>query len=371
MQDNPLVVHLIYQLDVGGLERVMLNCIKHMQHHERYRHVVISLTNATPFAQSELLKPIEIFQLNKKEGNDFSLHAKLFNLFRQLKPAILHTYNLATIEYHPVAWLAGVKAHIHAEHGRDINDPQGLNVKHKWLRKLMSPFIQQFIPVSKDLSVWLTDFVGIPKDKVVHIANGINTDKFQATKSRASRLRLAIIARLSPVKDHKNLIDAMAYLLKQVRPENMPKLNIIGDGPLHQELVNYSENFGLKEHVLFLGERNDIVELLAETDVFVLSSVAEGIPMTILEAMSCSTPIVSTNVGGIPEVITDGVHGRLVEKKNPEQLGTAILEYINKPELIEAESQKARQRIIDDFSETHMVKQYLSNYNRLCSKGTM
>jgi len=155
MQDRPIVVHLIFQLDVGGLERVMLNCIKHMQHHERFRHVVISLTNATPFAQSGLLEPIEIFELHKKAGNDLSLHVKLFKLFQQIKPAILHSYNLATIEYHPVAWLAGVKGHIHAEHGRDISDPQGLNPKHKWLRKLMSPFIHQFVPVSKDLEQWL------------------------------------------------------------------------------------------------------------------------------------------------------------------------------------------------------------------------
>lgn len=370
MKDKPLVIHLTYVLCVGGLERVMINCIRNMQISGDFRHVIISLTEAEPITPSDLISPVDVYALAKKEGNDFSLHGKLYRLLKQLKPDILHTYNLATIEYHPIAWLAGVKGHIHAEHGRDIHDPQGLNKKHKWLRKLASPFIQRFVPVSQDLAQWLTHFVGIAPSKVTLIRNGIDTNKFQATKVRDTRLRLAIIARLTPVKDHKNLIDAMVYLSNVVSPEQMPQLNIIGDGPLHNELVSYVNKKGLKSAITFLGERHDIVELLTLTDVFVLSSIAEGIPMTILEAMSCHTPVVATRVGGIPEVIEHGINGRLVDKQNAEQLAQAILEYVQRPEIVDTESISARQRIVNNFSETRMVEQYLSCYNQLSNKGT-
>ena len=369
--DEPLVAHLIYQLDVGGLERVMLNCIHNMQKTSNYRHVVISLTTANSFSQNELASPIDVFVLNKSAGNDFSLHSKLYRLLKQLKPDILHTYNLAAIEYHPIAWLAGVKGHIHAEHGRDIHDPQGLNVKHKWLRRLASPFIRYFIPVSQDLQKWLIDFVGIPDKKVKLIRNGINTDKFQTVKKPDECLRLAIIARLTPVKDHKNLIDAFSHLTHALDAEQMPRLRIIGSGPLEQELKSYVESKGLNYCIKFLGERHDIVELLSEVDVFVLSSIAEGIPMTILEAMSCGIPVVATRVGGIPEVIEDRKNGRLVDKQNPEQLANALLEYIKQPNIVEQESISARQRIVNHFSEMQMVEQYLACYDQLKNKGKM
>jgi sugar transferase (PEP-CTERM/EpsH1 system associated) len=369
--DEQIVAHLIYQLDVGGLERVMLNCIHNMQQTSNYRHVIISLTTANSFSQSELARPIDIFVLNKSAGNDFSLHSKLYRLLKQLKPDILHTYNLAAIEYHPIAWLAGVKGHIHAEHGRDIHDPQGLNVKHKWLRRLASPFIQYFIPVSQDLQKWLIDFVGIPDKKVKLIRNGINTDKFQTVKKPDECLRLAIIARLTPVKDHKNLIDAFSHLTHSLDAEQMPRLRVIGSGPLEQELKSYVENKGLNYCIKFLGERHDIVELLSEVDVFVLSSIAEGIPMTILEAMSCGIPVVATRVGGIPEVIEDRRNGRLVDKQNPEQLANALLEYIQQPHIVEVESISARERIVNHFSEIQMVEQYLACYDQLNNKGKM
>ena len=132
------IAHLILQLDIGGLERVMLNTIKRMQEtNEEYEHVIVSLTDANDFSQQGLLKPVEIHCMHKKPGNDWGLHLRLFKLFRQLNIDVLHSYNLSTIEYQFVAMLAGVKGRVHAEHGRDIGDPQGLNKKHNFLRKLL------------------------------------------------------------------------------------------------------------------------------------------------------------------------------------------------------------------------------------------
>ncbi|TPH13286.1 TIGR03088 family PEP-CTERM/XrtA system glycosyltransferase [Litorilituus lipolyticus] len=362
----PVIVHLIYRLDIGGLERVMLNCINKLAG-EPYKHVIISLTDANHFAQDQE-SPLEVFCLNKKQGNDFSVHFKLFKLLKQIQPHILHSYNLSTIEYHPIAWLAGVPGHIHAEHGRDIADPQGLNKKHNFLRKLMAYFIQRYICVSEDLFQWLISTVGIPQNKALLIQNGIDTEQFNLAKKDSDSIRLAIVARISPVKDHYNLLKALVILQGKVGLQDMPQVSVVGDGTQKAELEKFCQSNKLTS-VNFLGARDDIAQIISETDIFVLSSLAEGIPMTILEAMSGKTAVVSTAVGGIPEVITDGVEGFLVEKSNPEALASAIKKYLDEPELIAKHGEKGRERILNHFNEKNMVQAYLNEYNALIGKG--
>ncbi len=355
-------MHLIHRLDIGGLERVMFNCIHQMQH-ERYKHVVISLTDANNFAQNEK-SLIEVYCLGKKAGSDLGIHIKLFKLLRQIKPAVLHSYNLATIEYHPISWLAGVKGHIHAEHGRDIGDPQGLNKKHNLLRKLMSFFIQSYISVSDDLHQWLINTVGISANKAILIQNGINTERFNLAKQASEQLRFTIVARISPVKDHQNLLSAFKLLKMQLPSEKMPKLAIVGDGQARAKLEQFCLDNKLTS-IEFLGARDDVELILANTDVFILSSIVEGIPMTILEAMSASTPIIATNVGGIPEVVENGHQGYLVEKSNAEALAQAIKKYIAQPELIAQHGKNARAKVLSKFNEKHMVQAYLEQYQSL------
>lgn len=361
-QKKTVIVHLIYRLDIGGLERVMLNCINQMQG-ENFEHIIVSLTDANNFSQSDN-NPIKVYCLGKKEGSDLGIHFKLFKLLRKIKPAILHTYNLPTIEYHAISWLAGVKGHIHAEHGRDIGDPQGLNKKHNILRKLMASFIHRYISVSEDLHQWLINTVGIPEKKALLIQNGINTEVFNVPKTTSEKLRFTIVARISPVKDHQNLLSAFSLLKEQLPVGKLPQLAIVGEGEQRVKLEQYCHEQGL-DTVYFLGARDDIEQILSQTDVFVLSSIAEGIPMTILEAMSAKTPIVATRVGGIPEVVEDGKEGFLVDKSNAAALAQGLLNYINQPELILEHGKNARAKVLKQFNEKHMVQAYVEQYTAL------
>ncbi|WP_448565114.1 glycosyltransferase [Thalassotalea ganghwensis] len=367
MSQPKVVAHIILQLDIGGLERVMLNCIGQMQQIDDAKHIIISLTNANHFSQDNLVTPVDIYCLNKKPGKDISLHFRLFRLLRKLKPDILHSYNLSTIEYHPIAWLAGVKGRVHAEHGRDINDPQGLNKKHNTLRKIASYFLHQYIAVSDELYQWLISTVKISPDKVKLITNGINTEQYLRPKSTSEMVRYINVARLSPIKDHKNLLAACQLLQDRVS-EPTWRMTIIGDGPLRAELENMTRQLKLSERVTFMGARDDIAEQLAHADIFVLSSIAEGIPMTILEAMSTKTAVVSTAVGGIPQVITDGEQGMLVANQNAQALSEAMEFYLNHPEKIKVHGENARQRVLTSYNEQQMVQQYLACYQKLLNK---
>jgi len=362
-QEKPIVAHLIYRFDIGGLERVMVNCINAMDS-ERYQHVIIALTEVAeqtyPISQN-----VSMYSLHKRAGNDLSIHWKLFKLLRKIKPAILHSYNLATIEYHPVSYLAGVKGHIHAEHGRDVSDPQGLNKKHLFLRKLLSPFIDFFVPVSQDLSTWLAQTAKISNKKIAFIRNGINIDSFYHQKNSVTPLTFVHVARLDKVKDQANLITAFSLLINQQKLSyEQVKLTIVGDGAELQNLVQLAEQLSITEFIEFAGAQNNVADWLANADVFVLSSIAEGIPMTVLEAMASSLPVISTDVGGLSELIQHNENGQLVQKQNSQYLCDAMSKYVNSPQLIKTHGTQAKAFVEHQFSEQTMVAQYLGLYQQ-------
>ena len=146
----PLIVHLIYRLDFGGLESLLVDCVNQIAP-DRFRHAVICLTDYTRFSEKITRPGVALFALHKPPGLALQVHLTVWKLLRQLRPAILHTYNLTTVEYAFSAKLAGVPICVHAEHGRDMADMNGTNNKHNLLRRLLVPFIDRYVTVSHDL----------------------------------------------------------------------------------------------------------------------------------------------------------------------------------------------------------------------------
>lgn len=362
--NRPTVAHLIYRFDIGGLERVMVNCINAMEN-ENVNHVVIALTEVSEFAYPFKMN-IKTYQLDKRPGLDFSVHFKLFRLLREIKPDILHTYNLATLEYHPIALLSGVTGRIHAEHGRDAADPQGKNKKHNMLRRLISPFVDCFVPVSLDLKDWLIDQVRLPKRKVKLIRNGIDTEAFNSSKNAQNDfINFIHVARLDKVKDQANLLTAFSLMVQDTRlSAEQVKLTIVGDGTENQNLKEMALKLGIDTYVNFAGTQTNIPDWLSQADVFVLSSIAEGIPMTVLEAMAAGLPVISTDVGGLAELVENNKTGLLVEKQNSEALSNAMVFYVQHPDEVVKQGENALQFVTDQFSEINMVNKYLSLYQK-------
>jgi len=366
MNQPKLVFHLVYRLGIGGLETLLVNMINKMPD-EKYRHKIICLTHSEGL-ESRLTKDVEIIELNKKDGNDLGLHLKLARLFRRYKPQILHTYNIPTIEYHFTAWLMGVKGRLHAEHGRDASDPLGKNKKYNYLRKTLSLFIQRYIAVSDDLNNWMLNDLKLPDNKVKLILNGVDTEHFKPVENKEidqAIVKLGIIGRLDPVKDHKTLFDAIQHL--KHKNKNI-KLYVIGDGPERDNLAEYVRRMHLEDDIVLLGAKNDIAKQLEQLDVFILSSIAEGIPITLIEAMSCGLPTVTTDVGGIPEVVLNNKTGLLVPSKQANQMADALLNYIDSHELRSKHGRAGRKRITEHFSLDAMVEKYTSEYGKLSSK---
>ncbi len=377
MNDKPLIVHVLYRLDTGGMERIIVSVINATC--DRYRHAVIALAGVGILRGEIENSVVTCLSLDKKPGKDWPCYWRLWRALRELQPDLVQTYNLGTLDFAPFVKLAGVRHLVHAEHGRDATDPDGENPKYLRLRRWMAPFVDRYIAVSADLQRWLTDRAGIRPSKVVYIANGIDVAAFNAPRSEpAPRPRLGDfappgsvlvghVARLDKVKDQAGLLAAFK-LLRQDAKDADCRLIIAGEGAQRAELERQIAELGLAKTVRLLGNRRDVAELLAECDVFALSSIAEGMPVTLLEAMAASLPVVATDVGGVALVVENGVTGTLVPARDPDAMAAALNAYVADATLRRQHGAAGCARVAARFSLNAMVNAYVSLYDELLGR---
>lgn len=375
-QQPPLIAHVIYRLGVGGLENGLINLINQMPA-DKYRHMIICLKGSTQFRERLQRKDVQIIDLQKKEGQDWGSFILLYQIMKQYRVDIIHTRNLAAIEYQVPAFLARVKYRVHSEHGWDTFDPEGNNKKYQLLRRLISPLVQVFIPLSLHLQSYLIDKVGIPEKKINRICNGVDIQKFYPAKTRhrlpdcplplhEHSINIGTVGRMHGVKDQLTLVRAFIVLLS-ANTELIGKVNLflIGDGPLKKQAVELLENSQLFEYAWLPGEREDISDIMRSLDIFVLPSLAEGISNTILEAMATGLPVVATAVGGNTELVQSGKTGLLVPPSNSEAMATALLTLIENKKKRQQLGEHSFQRVLEKFSIQAMVNKYTNVYDSL------
>ncbi len=373
MDDKKIhVCHLVYSFDVGGLERVIANCIGALDS-EKYRHTIIALTNVGDFF-SEINGNVESYSLQKKEGNDFETHIKLYKILKKIKPDVLHSYNLSTIEYQWVAFFTRIKLRVHAEHGRDSYDMLGDVKKYQILRKVMSPFIDYFVSVSEDLHGWLKNDVNISEKKLSLITNGIDTDYYQpfdnnTVDSFEGKFIFGHVSRLHPIKNQAFLLES--FELACDNSEHFREkcvLIIVGDGPDKDKLNEKVEKSDtLKNRVVFTGSQKNVKEYYNLFDVFVMSSLAEGIPLTLLESMSMATPHLVTSVGGIKEVVMPDVTGISLDDNEKQYLSQKMIALFENKDELDIMANNARQRVVEHYSLHKMINSYDKIYKMASS----
>jgi len=305
-------------------------------------------------------KKIKVFVLDKKSGNDIKTHFKLFSLLKKLKPQAINTYNFGTIEYHLAAKLAGVSIRVHSDHGRGGDDPAGKNKLHNIFRKFIANFITEYVVVSYDLFKWIINDLKISRKKVALLFNGVAVPK-TIEHSCTSPKTFVTVGRLDKVKNQKLLIDAFAQAVKTHDGFEHCILNIVGDGPLYNELSSQINSLNMNDSIHLLGFRNDITSILKDSDIFVLSSVYEAMPMTILEAMANKTPVICTNVGGISKFISEE-QAWFVESKNCEALSNKLNEVRINGECRLEKVSNAFALVSEKYEMKQMVKAYMAKY---------
>jgi len=376
---RPLVVHVVFRFDVGGLENGVVNLINHLPA-DAYRHTIIALTEVTDFRRRIVRDDVQFISLRKPPGHLFALYPKLFRLFRELRPAIVHSRNLAALEVAVPAWAAGVPVRIQSEHGRDADDLDGSNRKHKWVRRFYNLFVSHYIALSRDLERWLVERIGIPARKVTQIYNGVDAGRFHPAVSPASipgcpfnrpeHWLVGTVGRMQTVKNQALLARAFIRAL-ELDPSLKARLRLVmvGDGPLRAAAQQMLAAAGVADLAWLPGERHDVPEILRGLDCFVLPSLGEGISNTILEAMASGLPVIATQVGGNPELVIEGQTGALVPASDPEAMAQAIINYATHPEQARTAGETGRQAVEQYFSMAAMVEAYRHLYDGLTSRS--
>ncbi len=278
-------------------------------------------------------KGIPYFVMNRRQGIDWKLMWRLYRLFKENKIGVVHTHHFNQLFYSVLgAKLTGARI-VHMEHSVEFLKRKRLAVALKFL----SRFCDKVIAIGSDGARALKELAGIPDHKLEIIRAGVDSANYAESKSEArialginqSEKIAVIVARLFPEKNHKLLLQAFREVIGRV--ENA-RLLIVGEGVEEAAICDEIAKLNLQERVTMMGVRRDVARILAASDVFVISSDREGLPIAVLEAMAAAKPVVATAVGDLPMVVKDGETGRIVPAKNPQQMADALVEIFNDEE---------------------------------------
>jgi sugar transferase (PEP-CTERM/EpsH1 system associated) len=379
---RPLIAHVVYRFGVGGLENGVVNLINHLDA-TRWRHAVIALTEVDPAFARRLQHPdVHLVALHKPPGQGFKLWPRLWRLFRELQPAIVHTRNLAALEAQLPAFLAGVPGRVHGEHGRDAEDPHGTSRKHMLMRRAYRPFTQQQIALGQELAQYTRQKIGVAAERLHAIYNGVDTTRFAPAPGGARqpiagcpfsadpRLWLiGTVGRMLTVKAQPVLVQAFINALReQPALRERARLVLVGEGPLRSECEALLRQAGMADLAWFAGERADVPDVMRGLDCFALPSLAEGISNTILEAMASALPVLATRVGANAELVQDGSTGLVVPAGDAAALAAGIVRLAASPERAVAMGREGRASVERRFSLQAMVLAYQGVYEQVLQR---
>lgn len=378
---RPLIAHVVYCFDIGGLENGVVNLINHLPH-EAYRHVIISLTQVTDFRQRLQRDDVACIALHKPPGQTLKLFPRLYRLLRELRPAIVHTRNLAALECQLPAWAAGVPIRIHGEHGWDVDDLGGASRKHRLLRRLYSPLVTRYVALSRQIAAYLQQEVGIGEGRIAQIYNGVDSQRFHGSSARPEIVGcpfsaeqhwlLGTVGRMQQVKNQTLLAQAFVRAL-QLAPQlrSQLRLVLVGEGPLRAAAHQLLAQAGCLELAWLPGARNDVADILRGLHGFALPSLSEGISNTILEAMASGLPVIATDVGGNAELVAAHETGYLCASGDVEAMAQLIVRLASDPAQAQRLGQAGRARIERQFSLSAMVAAYQQLYDQLLGQARL
>ncbi len=322
------VMQVVLSLSPGGTERLVIDICRRLGN--GFDVSVCCLDDEGAWASELRDRDIEVIALNRRPGFRPGIGREIAHLAKQRGVDVLHCHQYSPFVYGRIAkyWLPRLKL-VYTEHGRLSDAPP------TWKRQLVNPVLGRFdgpiVAVSDELRRFMIDS-RFPRERVAVIHNGIDAATLPTPGDRhRARALLGLkdealvavsVARLDPVKDFPCLLDAFA-LVRQVVPH--AHLLIVGDGPERAALEARAAQPDLAGSVEFLGLRPDVRAVLPAADLYVNSSISEGVSITILEAMAAGVPVVATAAGGTPEVLADGNAGVLVPVRDPVRLAQAII----------------------------------------------
>jgi glycosyltransferase involved in cell wall biosynthesis len=359
------IVQIVRSLELGGLERLAVD-LAIAQKVSGYEVSVYSVYKHQPaLLQDAERAGIRVVLFHKTTGFSPSTIRKIAIQLRRDRATIVHTHNELVHTYGAIAGrLAGVPCILNTIHGAKGAADRRLIRNYR----MLLPWTNAVVCVSAETSSQFAPQRARYSDKFHVIRNGIPIARFAAQSARPGahwpRVRIGTVGRLVDIKDQATLIRAF-HKVSQAYP--LAELHFLGDGPLRGNLQLLSSQLGISHNVIFQGTSPNVPEFLGGLDVFALSSLSEGLPLAVLEAMAVGLPIVSTRVGGICEVAPEHEVGEYCSPADPEALAHALQSVLD-PDRLKVMGRTAQDIAQRSFSLDAMWRAYEHIYRSLASK---
>jgi glycosyltransferase involved in cell wall biosynthesis len=369
--DRPTICHVIHALGVGGAEVLVDVMARRLS--EQYRSVIAVLDEVGEIGERLKADGFTVEHLDRQPGIDRGCAKRLHAFAEQENVSVFHAHQYTPFFQAMLSrGFSGRRPVLFTEHGRHFPDLPSR--KRSIVNRLLLRKQDRLVGVGGAVRNALINNEGLPASRVEVVYNGVDLSALAAASPLAKqKIRaefgfsdgdfVAIqVARLHELKDHKTAIRAIDKARHTI--PNL-RLLIVGEGEQRSAIETEIKDRHLKQHVVLAGIRSDIADLLAASDVFLMSSISEGIPLTIIEAMAAGLPVISTAVGGIPEMIHHEQSGFLVEAGNDVGLAKALVQLEQSPSLGKALADAGRQVAIAQFSLHSMLDGYSRMYQEM------
>ena len=372
------ILYMIPELRSGGAESQMLELVRGLNK-GRFLPFVCSLWPPAGLTDEIVAAGAELVPVHKRNRFDLSFIFRMAAWMRAHHMDIVHTYLFTANTWGRLAaCLARTPCVIVSERSAWIEGSEVEKAAHRMVNRVLAPLTDLILANSRAVQVRMEHELWWSPGCMV-IRNCVDIDRFKPALSPddAARLKAALgippeakvvgtVARVSAEKDYPPFLRPMRLVLDQ-----SPGLAVlaVGGGPLRGDMEVLASTLGLTGHVVFTGEQDKVERCYAAMDVFVLTSLFEGLPNVVLEAMSCGRPVVATSVCGTPELVAHGETGFLVPAGDAKAVADAVLGLLEDPGLALAMGRAGRLRIEHDFTKQKMVQATQAVYEGLMAGG--
>lgn len=362
------ILYLIDSLNVGGAEILLVALARHCL--EQGHRVRVAYFTDGPLREELVALGVPVDRLGKRGLADPRALVRLLRLLKRERPDVVHTHlRKSDLAGQLAAGLRGVPVRVSSAHNAD---PWRRRRLLTWIHRLCTWRCQRVIAVSAPVAEHLVATASYPAERIVTIENGIDLERFDPERTVAQDrtewgaasddVTIGVVGRLEPQKGHSVLLEAAVEV---VREAPNARFVIVGEGALRDELEAQRARLGLDERVVFAGLSRDVPATLAALDVVVSSSHWEGLPLSLLEAMAMRKPVVATAVGGVTQVMEDGVTGVLVSAADPGELAGGLLRVVRDPAWAAGLGERAAQVVRLRYGEETMHRRILEVYRSL------
>jgi L-malate glycosyltransferase len=360
------ICHIISGDLWAGAEVMAYHLIKGLRSYSNCDLCAIVLNNGR---LSEEIKKIGIrtFVVDEKKLSFLEILLAVHKILRKNPSNIIHShrYKENILAYVASRFIPGIKL-ISTQHGMPEIHEGKRNVKQPLISLsnffMLSHCFHQVVGVSQDIENAFIKKYGFKEERVSCIHNGIEVPKTLQERGNTGKVTIGSSGRLFPIKDYPLMVEIAKIVSK--KSKNV-RFILAGDGPERGKLQSLIEEYGLQQSFTLIGHTEDMDYFYKDLDLYINTSIHEGIPMSILEAMSYGLPVIAPEVGGISEIISDGVEGYLISSRDPEDFAERCIRVFENRQLRAKMSNAARQKVIKEFSMERMAEQYYKLYVKI------